>query len=75
MRADAVVSARWAGQSDVDWLATGGVELGELVAGGGEADGESVDFAEPAFGVGFGDPVGKVVADLDQPGSLGRVRA
>jgi hypothetical protein len=47
--------------------------LGEFVSGGGEADVEPVDFAEPAFGVGFGDAVEEVVADLNQSGSLGRV--
>ena len=49
------------------------VELDELVADGGEADVESVDFTEPAFEVGFGDAVDKVVVDLDQSGPLGGV--
>jgi hypothetical protein len=52
-----------------------GGELGEFVWGGGEADVQPVDFAQPAFGVGFGDAVEEVVADLDQSGSLGRVRS
>ncbi len=50
-----------------------GVELGEFVAGCGEADVESVHFAEPAFVVGFGDAVDEVVTDLDQPVPLGWV--
>jgi hypothetical protein len=52
-----------------------GVELGELVAGCGEADVESVDFPEQAFGVGFGDAVEEVVADLDESGPLGGIGA
>jgi hypothetical protein len=51
------------------------VELGEFLLGGGAADGESFDLAEPAFAFGFGDAVGEVVADLDQPAALGRVGA
>ena len=31
------------------------VDLGELVAGAGEADFQALDFAEPAFALGFGD--------------------
>jgi hypothetical protein len=50
-----------------------GVELAEFVAGGGEADGESVDFTEPAFVVGFVDAGEEVVAELDQSAALGRV--
>ena len=52
----------------------GGVDLGELVVGGGEADLESFDLAEPAFALGFGDAGVQIVADLDEPGSLGGVR-
>jgi hypothetical protein len=48
----------------------GGVDLGELVFGAGEADFESFDLAEPAFAFGFGDAGVKVVTDLLQPGSL-----
>jgi hypothetical protein len=43
----------------------GGVDLGELVLGAGEADFESFDFAEPAFPFGFDDAGVEVVADLD----------
>lgn len=50
-----------------------GVELGEFVAGCGEADVESVEFTEPAFMVGFGDAVEEVVMDLDQPGPVSGV--
>jgi hypothetical protein len=61
--------------ADVDGAAAGAedVELGEFVAGGSEADGESVDFAVPAFLAGFGDSVDEVVVDLDEPGALSRV--
>lgn len=31
------------------------VDLGELIVGGGEADLQAFDFAEPAFAFGFGD--------------------
>jgi hypothetical protein len=47
--------------------------LGEFVAGGGQADVESVDFTEPALVVCFGDAVDEVVTDLDQSGPLGGV--
>jgi len=43
------------------------VELGEFLAGAGEADLQAVDFAEPALLAGFGDAGEQVVADLDQP--------
>jgi hypothetical protein len=49
-------------------------DLGEFLLGPGEADLQSLDLAEPAFAFGFGDPAGQVVADLQQPGSLGGVR-
>ena len=51
------------------------VELGEFLAGAGEADLQPVDLAEPAFAAGFGDADMEVVADLDQPGALGGVGA
>jgi hypothetical protein len=44
------------GYAEVGGAAGGeGVELGEFVLGGGQADGEAVDFAEPAVLVGFVD--------------------
>jgi hypothetical protein len=46
------------------------VELGELVAGAGEADLEAFDLAEPAFAFGFADAGKQVVADLLQADSL-----
>jgi hypothetical protein len=49
------------------------VDLGELVLGAGEADLESLGFAEPAFAVGFGDAGGQVVADLGDAVALGGV--
>ena len=48
----------------------GRVDLGELVVGAGEADLQSVDFAEPALAFGFGDAVVQVGADLREPGAL-----
>ncbi|MFG3296577.1 hypothetical protein ACGF3G_48330 [Streptomyces sp. NPDC048179] len=45
------------------------------VPGAGEADFESLDLAEPAFPLGFGDPVEEVVADLCQRGALGGIGA
>jgi hypothetical protein len=49
------------------------VDLGESLLCPGEADLQSLDLAEPAFAFGFGDPAGQVVADFQQPGSLGGV--
>ncbi|SRR6266568_873174 len=50
------------------------IDLGELVLGSGEADLEALDFAEPAFALGFGDAVVQVGADLLQPAALGGIR-
>ena len=52
----------------------GRLDLGELVLGAGEADLETLDLAEPAFTLGFGDAVVQVGADLLQPAALGGVR-
>jgi hypothetical protein len=52
----------------------GGVDLGELVLGAGEADLEALDLAEPAFAFGFGDAVVQVVPDFFETGPLGGVR-
>jgi hypothetical protein len=49
------------------------IHLGELVAGGGEADPQALGFAGPAFALGFADAGGQVAADLCQPWPLGRV--
>jgi hypothetical protein len=49
------------------------VELGKLLLCTGEADLESFHLAEPAVAFGFGDARVKVVADLEEPGTLGRV--
>ena len=65
------------GQAELDRLALaaqGRLELGELVLGAGEADLETLDLAEPAFMLGFGDAVVQVGADLLQPAALGGVR-
>ena len=51
------------------------VQLGEFGGGRGEADRESIDFAEPSLLAGFGYPGLQVVADAGQPGALGGVRA
>jgi hypothetical protein len=51
----------------------GGVDLGELVLGAGEADLEALDLAEPAFALGLGDTVVQVAPDLLEPAPLGRV--
>ncbi|GAU71422.1 putative transposase [Streptomyces sp. NBRC 110611] len=85
LRADTIFSelrgcggsgGRWAGRGGPGGSAGDfGVELGELVLGGGEGDAESVDFAEPAFAFGFGDPRDEVDPDLFETGPLVRVDA
>jgi len=50
------------------------VDLGELVLGAGEADFQALDFAEPAFALGFGDAGDEVAADLGDAGPLGGLR-
>ncbi|WP_328741671.1 hypothetical protein OG436_04660 [Streptomyces caniferus] len=50
-------------------------ELAELLLGASQADPETFDLAEPAFRLGFGDSGDQVVADLDKPCPLGRVRS
>ncbi|MEV4923760.1 hypothetical protein [Streptomyces roseoverticillatus] len=60
------------GQAELDHGGSAGdfgVELVELVLGGGEADAEPVDFAEPAFAVRFGDPCDEVDPDLFETGA------
>ncbi|WP_406194639.1 hypothetical protein OG920_03640 [Streptomyces europaeiscabiei] len=49
------------------------IELAERLLGAGQADLETIDRAEPAFRLGFGDSDDHVVADLGKPCSLGRV--
>ena len=51
------------------------VEVGEFLAGAGEADLESVDFAEPAFASGFVDAGEEVVADLLDAVATGGIRS
>ena len=61
------------GHADVDrdgWVGTP-VDLGEFVAGAGQADLESFGFAVPAFAFGFGDAGDQVVVDLCDAGPLG----
>ncbi len=55
-------------------VAQGGLDLGELVLGSGEADLESLGLAEPAFSFGLGDAVAQVGTDLLQAVALGGVR-
>ncbi|MEK8146663.1 hypothetical protein NKH18_51515 [Streptomyces sp. M10(2022)] len=50
-------------------------ELAELLLGASQADLETLDLAEPAFRLGFGDSGDQVVADLGKPCPLGRVRS
>ena len=52
----------------------GGVDLGELVLGPGEAGLEALDLAEPALTLGLGDPVVQVGPDFLEPVPLGGVR-
>ena len=67
-----------AGDAEVDGGGAAGgylVHLGELGPGSGQADFQAFGFAEPVVGLGFGDPGGQVVADVDQAGPLGGVGA
>lgn len=54
-------------------LPVASIELAELLLGASQADPETVDLAEPAFRLGFGDSGDQVVADLCEPRPLGRV--
>jgi hypothetical protein len=54
--------------------AHGGIGLGELVLGAGEADLQALDLAGPALALCLGDPVVKVGPDLLQTGTLSGVR-
>ena len=71
--ADGVVEA---GHAEVgDAVAAGDlVHRVELLLGGLESGFQPGDLAEPAFAAGLGDAGLEVVADLQQPGFLGRVR-
>jgi hypothetical protein len=51
------------------------IELAELLLGASQTDLETLDLAEPAHPLGFGDSGDQVVADLGQPCPLGRVRS
>ncbi|MEU1305371.1 hypothetical protein [Streptomyces shenzhenensis] len=46
----------------------------ELLLGASQADPETLDLAEPAFRLGFGDSGDQVVADLGKPCPLARIR-
>lgn len=50
-------------------------ELAELLLGASQADLETLELAEPAFRLGFGDSSDQVVADLGKPCPLARVRS
>lgn len=49
-----------------------GVQPGEFLLGCGVTDGEPLNFAELSSAFGFGNPVGEIVADLDQPRPFGQ---
>jgi hypothetical protein len=66
------------GDAEVDGFGPAGggqVGLGEFVAGGGEADLESLGFSGPPFALGFGDAGQEVVADFFEAVVLGGVDA
>ena len=65
-----------AGHAPVDGGAAAGelVELGEFLIGSGEADLESLGFAEPALAPGLVDAGEQVAADLGDAVTLGRIR-
>jgi len=60
----------------VDGGAPGGllVDLGEFLAGCGQADFQSFDLTEPALARGFGDAREQVAVDLGESCALSRVR-
>ncbi|MFJ9821140.1 hypothetical protein ACIRU3_38980 [Streptomyces sp. NPDC101151] len=49
------------------------IELAELLLGASQADLETLDLAEPAFRLGFGDSGDRAVAELGEPCPLGRI--
>lgn len=51
-----------------------GIGLGQFLLGTGRADLQALDLSKPAFVLSFGDPIEQVVADLDQPVALVRLR-
>jgi hypothetical protein len=58
------------GHAEADRLGAaggGGLDLGELVVGGGEADLEPFGFPCPALAFGLGDAGGEVAADFPEP--------
>ena len=64
------------GDAEADGLGPAGegeLDLGELVAGGGEADLESCGLAGPALALGLGDAGGQVAADVFQSLFLGGI--
>lgn len=63
------------GHAEVGGAVAGGELLhgAEFLVGGFEGGFQSGDLSEPALTAGFGDAGLKVVADLGQPGFLGRV--
>lgn len=56
------------GDDEVDETAAGGVpiELGRFLLCSSKADAKSLDLAERAFALGFGDAGDEVLADIDQ---------
>ncbi|AQW56511.1 hypothetical protein SHXM_09974 [Streptomyces hygroscopicus] len=51
------------------------IELAELLLSASQTDLETLDLAEPAFRLGFGDSGDQVVADIGKPCPLGRGRS
>lgn len=62
----------WGAELDgVGLVLEGGIDVGKLLLGAGEADLEAFNLVEPAFALGLGDAGDEVVADVGQPCPLG----
>lgn len=70
---DAVAAQAWEGPPV--WVHGDLHPPNELLLCSGEADLESLDFTQPAFAFGFGNAGDEVVADVDEPCPLGRIRS
>jgi hypothetical protein len=64
------------GKAEFDGNAVMGsaVDLGKFVVSAGQADPESLDFAEPSFALSLGDPSYEIIANINNALSLCRVR-
>ncbi len=56
-------------------MVTALVDLSQLALRTGEADVQPFDLAVPSFAFGLGDAGDAIVADVSQPGPLGRIRS